>query len=892
MRLNDSTACLLGILGEYFDEKEVLLRNELAKIPSDAICFQDEDPLLKLIIQRAQDDCKNIQISETFEPWELKIKDLVMRGRRNLGFRESPVRKTSETIFGEVLEIYTAIALSNLGRVAASALSASKGLVAGDRNIDHDLEVDKIFLSKWKTVEGLGLGDLIPTKHFEIETGDVRYDEKVSKSLTSCVQQGRCSSFLELVETILAHSDPGVDICIATRCPHTMFRQIILVQCKATSNPKRKIQQAELNGILDTKRILEEFLVQGEETWRGGVKEIHAVLVTNNDTASLKSPDQHIHTWNLKSQIMQRIGIVASAKGVYQHIIREASIIGDSSNEEVSNANQEPLKLRDWQEKTLEVFEKAILPACLSWDRDKQTLRLNMDNLEARPGSQYEITKDSSNCKKLEELLISRKDLKCDPHLRCQVIAPCGAGKSILMGLFVKKLVEMSHQGQTIVVISSHMIRLTEQVVKDVKSVLGKYDRLRSHVDDISDYICASAGDGTEHGPPSHPSAIIDILKSGRNSEGKNLVIVGVTNASAPELLHQMNENSIFVNLWIQDEAHKLAGQYRTKDGKREWSQKACYMTFSRVIDLRIAFTATPIIHERNNGLFGELGTGRILRYGNGLEGCMDDTVDTQRPVRAASSINMERVKIDEYEYHPALYACQNDGYGYFGPIMACLPLWKALEQNIIVPREVVLLHGNLTDVLEIEVRFDGHDEEPTTMRKLMCLQNIIMDVAFGLQSKIVVYCNSTERAKAATNLFSEYTKFWIQKIARDSLSGWIQGFDDTHNKADVVFRLEQLKENCYTLFSAQGDKPNKENLENFQDSPIALITNVYMLRTGIDIKTITGVFLADPVLSVTEVGQILGRAARPARLPVGYTGIPVFIRSDRRELNEVLNLA
>ena len=73
MRLNDSTACLLGILGEYFDEKEVLLRNELAKIPSDAICFQDEDPLLKLIIQRAQDDCKNIQISETFEPWELKI---------------------------------------------------------------------------------------------------------------------------------------------------------------------------------------------------------------------------------------------------------------------------------------------------------------------------------------------------------------------------------------------------------------------------------------------------------------------------------------------------------------------------------------------------------------------------------------------------------------------------------------------------------------------------------------------------------------------------------------------------------------------------------------------------------------------------------------------------
>lgn len=86
----------------------------------------------------------------------------------------------------------------------------------------------------------------------------------------------------------------------------------------------------------------------------------------------------------------------------------------------------------------------------------------------------------------------------------------------------------------------------------------------------------------------------------------------------------------------------------------------------------------------------------------------------------------------------------------------------------------------------------------------------------------------------------------------------------------------------CFHVSSQKSTGERARLMQQFRDTPSAIITNARCLQEGVDIPAVDCVLFADPKQSVVDIVQAAGRAMRPyPGKRFGYIVIPIVVPSD-----------
>ena len=110
-----------------------------------------------------------------------------------------------------------------------------------------------------------------------------------------------------------------------------------------------------------------------------------------------------------------------------------------------------------------------------------------------------------------------------------------------------------------------------------------------------------------------------------------------------------------------------------------------------------------------------------------------------------------------------------------------------------------------------------------------------------------------------------------------------IRAANDFRTQHETIVNSDSVdsKVACFHVSSKKLTGERARLIQQFRDSPAALVTNARCLQEGVDIPSVDCVLFADPKQSVVDIVQAAGRAMRPyAGKQFGYIVIPIVVPS------------
>lgn len=108
-----------------------------------------------------------------------------------------------------------------------------------------------------------------------------------------------------------------------------------------------------------------------------------------------------------------------------------------------------------------------------------------------------------------------------------------------------------------------------------------------------------------------------------------------------------------------------------------------------------------------------------------------------------------------------------------------------------------------------------------------------------------------------------------------------IRAAEDFRTQHEQIVSLVTEPPSCFHVSSRKSTGERARLMQQFRDTPAALITNARCLQEGVDIPAVDCVLFADPKQSVVDIVQAAGRAMRPyPGKQFGYIVIPIIVPS------------
>lgn len=252
-------------------------------------------------------------------------------------------------------------------------------------------------------------------------------------------------------------------------------------------------------------------------------------------------------------------------------------------------------------------------------------------------------------------------------------------------------------------------------------------------------------------------------------------------------------------------------------------------------------------------------------------------------------------------EYDSDLHACQKDALGKFGRVIDCVGWGESVKDGYLCPLDVQLLTTNLTDIearallgspdlcvhadrAEVQAALDRAEEEaaheadmldgspPRNMAKgkrrskpkekrltppalvaLACrvLDDMVLDRDGGRRSPthVVAYRSSVELCFQSEDVFRKVAEIKAKAAEERGKT------EDAEKYRSIFFGV---------VSSYQASRDTTAYLEAFRRAKLALIINVGIMKIGQDIPEIDAAVFIDPVNSLIDIVQMVGRTLRP----------------------------
>ena len=265
-------------------------------------------------------------------------------------------------------------------------------------------------------------------------------------------------------------------------------------------------------------------------------------------------------------------------------------------------------------------------------------------------------------------------------------------------------------------------------------------------------------------------------------------------------------------------------------------------------------------------------------------------------------------------EYDSDLHACQKDALGKFGRVIDCVGWGESVKDGYLCPLDVQLLTTNLTDIearallgspdlcvdadrAEVQAALDRAEEEaaheadmldgspPRNMAKgkrrskplekrltppalvaLACrvLDDMVLD-RDGRRSPthVVAYRSSVELCFQSEDVFRKVAE--IKAKAAEKAAEECAKTEDAEQKRSLLLDAEKYRSIFFGVVSSyQASRDTTAYLEAFRRAKLALIINVGIMKIGQDIPEIDAAVFIDPVNSLIDIVQMVGRTLRP----------------------------
>jgi superfamily II DNA or RNA helicase/ankyrin repeat protein len=511
-------------------------------------------------------------------------------------------------------------------------------------------------------------------------------------------------------------------------------------------------------------------------------------------------------------------------------------------------------------------------------------------------------------------------------YTRCQLIAACGSGKTVMTaklamlrgarrGVFVAPFVTLAAQSA---------IKWYEVYSSAFVDCTGK--RLRCEISIYCSASAALLDPEENSGQrPSNPygikrhkdaEAALNWLKEKKTAEPElhRFLMTTYTSMGADDGLftvaEELHKSSGFISdILVLDESHYSAGRlYDTIGGGktiRPWAAAHFFPT-----KLKLSVTATPRIHPSND--CGLLSKEEIERMGNlnGFWG-FSKSDEFEKGGMDAAEVMAESSQSMDSGYDPQSVACQNDKNGIFGPLLDYISLNRAKDAGLILPAHIHILAPYLGDRYEtpetlleslgsitlsqqfnckesgclycqtrsqenlakagakLLAETDKTTRADLTKRSVAALTQVLYEVATKATSKVVSYSKSIDSAVQIADVAHILATHIANDLERGSASQHPNPVFDRlvsndAAKADAIRRLKELAGNCATVSSKDKGKKIKEKLEKFKDEgTCGFVSNVRIMIVGQDIPAIDGVLFMDPIHSIGNLVQAIGRGMR-----------------------------
>lgn len=490
--------------------------------------------------------------------------------------------------------------------------------------------------------------------------------------------------------------------------------------------------------------------------------------------------------------------------------------------------------MRQWQERLLQVFELAVLPATkhihgiVSSGTTEEGIDRELERYYRsirRPKIHEDEIVWGEEERKIETLLSSKTD-----HGRCmraQFQAATGAGKSLVMVEMIrahlKSDVRADPNTHPVYVVVEPSINLVRQGYEAVSGLAGV------------ECVCVASKD-----VPAQTKKIEAVQLMKRRH--KPIVVFTTKNSAACQenatgLMTLCLKHDVVIDLLLIDESHTVAGEAKGK-GQKEIYDKKCSVSM-----LKITFTATPVASPQ--------------QLSNGYH-------STSR--QKGSS-----------------FFCQNDCLGVFGPTMCRYTYGEALRDAVVVPLHLLLMDnsvgnhndyltamlgawdrevsrmscadtGDILDASSEKQRPAGIDETVWRAQRMLMILQVLYDLAKGVQTHVLVFCRTIARVGS----FCALLEFLCAKCIAENRLGGKRILPQSPEET----RLRLLSQNIYYDVS---DGKSSSDAEDFKKCEMGILVNVNKISVGFDIPKITGVFFPDPkgMTNPNLLVQCIGRGTR-----------------------------